>query len=146
MVQAVEGSLRRLRTDRIDLLWVHLPDSVSPIEEIACGLDDLTRAGKILYGGLSNFPAWRTSRAVTLSELRGHAPIAAVQFEYSPVERTADREILPMAEALGLGAALWSPLAGGPLMGQPHDVAAAQTQHVLGGPDIDFRRPPIPVA
>lgn len=118
MVRAVEDSLTRLRTDRIDLLWVHFPDTVTPTEEIVRALDDLVGAGKILYGGLSNFPAWRTARAATLADVRGHAPIAGVQFEYSLVERTADREILPMAEALGLGAALWSPLGGGLLTGK----------------------------
>jgi len=118
MVRAVEDSLRRLKTDRVDLLWVHFPDTVTPVEEIVRALDDLVRAGKILYGGLSNFPAWRTSRAVTLAEVRGWSPIAAVQFEYSLVERSGDREVLPMAEALGLGAALWSPLGGGLLTGK----------------------------
>jgi aryl-alcohol dehydrogenase-like predicted oxidoreductase len=118
MVRAVEGSLARLRTDRIDLLWVHFPDPVTPMAEIVRALDDLVRSGKILYAGLSNFPAWRTARAVTLAELRGWAPIVGVQFEYSLVERSADREILPMAEALGLGATLWSPLGGGLLTGK----------------------------
>ncbi|MEX5634719.1 aldo/keto reductase [Parafrankia sp. FMc2] len=118
LTRAVEGSLTRLGTDYIDLLWVHFPDAVTPVEEIVHGLDDLVRAGKILYFGLSNFPAWRTARAATLAELRGLAPVTAVQFEYSLVERTADREILPMTEALGLGAALWSPLGGGLLTGK----------------------------
>ncbi|MFC4592459.1 aldo/keto reductase [Sphaerisporangium corydalis] len=118
MTRAVEASLRRLNTDYIDLLWVHFPDAVTPIEEIVRGLDDLTRSGKILYGGLSNFPAWRVARGATLAELRGWSPVTAVQLEYSLVERTADREILPVAEALGLGAALWSPLGGGLLTGK----------------------------
>jgi len=118
MRRAVEDSLRRLRTDRIDLLWVHMQDQVTPIDEIVRGLDDLARQGKILYAGLSNFPAWRTARAVTLAELRGQLPLIGVQFEYSLVERTADREILPMAQAFGLGGALWSPLGGGLLTGK----------------------------
>ena len=118
MNRAVEDSLRRLQTDYLDLLWVHFPDTVTPAEEIVRGLDDLTRQGKILYAGLSNFPAWRTARAVTLAEASDRAPVIGVQFEYSLAERTADREILPMAEALGLGAALWSPLAGGLLTGK----------------------------
>ena len=118
MTRAVEDSLRRLQTDYIDLLWVHFPDSVTPTEEIVRGLDDLTRQGKILYAGLSNFPAWRTARAVALAEAGGRSPVIGVQFEYSLAERTADREILPMAEALGLGGALWSPLAGGLLTGK----------------------------
>lgn len=118
LVQSVEGSLARLKTDRIDLLWVHMPDGVTSIDEIMRGLDDLVRAGKILYIGLSDFPAWRTARASTLAELRGWAPVCAVQFEYSLLERTADREIIPMAEAFGLGMAGWSPLGGGMLSGK----------------------------
>jgi aryl-alcohol dehydrogenase-like predicted oxidoreductase len=118
MRTSVEASLRRLGTDYVDLLWVHFPDTVTPVEEIVHGLDDLVRAGKVLYGGLSNFPAWRTSRAATLADLRGLSPIAAVQYEYSLAERTADREVLPMADALGLGSAQWSPLAGGLLTGK----------------------------
>ncbi len=118
MFRSVEGSLRRLGTDYIDLLWVHFPDFVTPIDEIVRGLDDLASAGKILYAGLSNFPAWMTARAATLAEMRGAIPISGVQLEYSLVERSADRENLPMAESLGLGAALWSPLGGGLLSGK----------------------------
>jgi len=118
MVRAVEGSLRRLKTDRIDLYWVHVDDRVTPMEEMLRGLDDLVRSGKILYVGFSNFPAWRISRGSVLAELRGFAPITGIQFEYSLVERTAERELLPMAEALGLGVVLWSPLRGGFLTGK----------------------------
>ncbi|KJV26134.1 aldo/keto reductase [Luteibacter yeojuensis] len=118
MVYSVEQSLRRLKTDRIDLYWVHHNDNVTPFEEILRGLDDLVRAGKVLYVGVSNFPAWRVSRAALLAELRGWAPLAAIQFEYSLVERGGDRELLPMVEALGLAALLWSPLAGGLLTGK----------------------------
>lgn len=113
MVRAVEGSLRRLRTDRIDLLWAHYDDTHTPMEEILSAFDDLVSAGKILHGALSNFPAWRVARGQTIAELRGLSPIAGVQIEHSLVERTAEREVLPMAEALGLGAALYSPLGGG---------------------------------
>jgi len=116
--RSVEGSLRRLGTDYIDLFWVHFPDAITPVEETITALDDLARAGKILYTGFSNFPAWQASRAVTIAELRGFTPLAGVQFEYSLVERTGDREILPMAESLGIGAALWSPLGGGMLTGK----------------------------
>jgi aryl-alcohol dehydrogenase-like predicted oxidoreductase len=118
MVRSVEGSLKRLKTDRIDLYWAHLADGVTPMEEILRGFDDLVRAGKIHYAGLSNFPAWRISRADLLTESRGWAPIAGIQIEYSLAQRTADRELLPMAEAFGLGAALWSPLGGGFLTGK----------------------------
>ncbi|WP_406864131.1 aldo/keto reductase [Streptomyces sp. HUAS MG47] len=118
MIRSVEASLRRLDTDHIDLYWVHFPDTVTPVDEIVAALDDLVRAGKIRYAGLSNFPAWQTSRAVTLAELRGWSPLAGIQTEYSLVERTADRELLPMADALGLGVALWGPLGGGLLTGK----------------------------
>ncbi len=118
MIQSVEASLRRLKTDRIDLLWVHMPDSVTPIDEIARGLNDLVSSGKILYAGLSDFPAWRVATAATLAELRGWAPISAVQLEYSLVERTVERELLPMAAAFNLGTVAWSPLGGGLLTGK----------------------------
>lgn len=118
MVTSVEASLRRLKTDRIDLYWTHFPDRVTPVEEILRGFDDLARAGKILYAGLSDFPAWRVARAVTLAELRGTLPIAAIQVEHSLVERTTEQELLPAAEALGLGVVAWSPLGGGVLTGK----------------------------
>ncbi|PPE72525.1 oxidoreductase [Solimonas fluminis] len=118
MQQSVEASLRRLRTDRVDLLWVHMPDGVTPVDEILRGFDDLARAGKILYGGLSDFPAWRVATAATLAEQRGSLPLAAVQLEYSLVERTAERELLPMAAAFNLGTVIWSPLGGGLLTGK----------------------------
>jgi aryl-alcohol dehydrogenase-like predicted oxidoreductase len=97
---------------------VHFPDRMTPVDEIMRAFDDLARAGKILYTGLSNFPAWLASRAATVAELRGLIPIAGIQFEYSLVERSGDRENFPLAEALGIGAALWSPLAGGLLTGK----------------------------
>ncbi|HEV8646351.1 MAG TPA: aldo/keto reductase [Burkholderiales bacterium] len=118
MVRSIEGSLKRLKTDRIDLYWAHFADGVTPMEEIMRAFDDLVRSGKILYAGLSNFPAWRVSRADLLTELRGWAPVAGIQIEYSLAERTADRGLLPMAEALGLAVALWSPLGGGFLTGK----------------------------
>ncbi|WP_062745435.1 aldo/keto reductase [Erwinia persicina] len=118
MIQSVESSLKRLKTDRIDLLWAHFDDQLTPLEEIVRAFDDLVRAGKIQYAGLSNFPAWRVSRADTLAELRGWSRIAGIQVEYSLVQRTAERDMLPMAEALGMAATLWSPLGGGLLTGK----------------------------
>ncbi|WP_158798275.1 aldo/keto reductase [Pedobacter sp. L105] len=115
---AVEASLKRLKTDRLDLYWVHLSDGQTPIEEIVRGLDDLVKDGKINYAGFSNFPAWRIANASLLADLRGWSPIVGIQLEYNLIERTAERELLPMAEALGLGAAFWSPLAGGTLTGK----------------------------
>jgi aryl-alcohol dehydrogenase-like predicted oxidoreductase len=118
MVASVEASLKRLATDRIDLLWVHMADGITSSEEIMRGLDDLVRAGKVVHVGLSDFPAWRVARAATLAELRGWTPVIGLQVEYSLVERTPDRELLPMAQALGLGTVGWSPLAGGLLTGK----------------------------
>jgi len=118
MMLSVEASLKRLKTDRLDLYWVHLSDGYTPIEEIVRGLDDLVTSGKINYAGFSNFPAWRIANASLLADLRGWAPIVGIQIEYNLIERTAERELLPMAEALGLGVAFWSPLAGGTLTGK----------------------------
>ena len=117
MIHSVEQSLRRLNTDRIDLFWAHYDDSVTPMEEVLSTFDDLVAAGKILYCGLSNFSAWRVARGQTIAELRGLAPIAGIQIEHSLVERSAERDLLPMAEAFGIGAALYSPLGGGLLSG-----------------------------
>lgn len=118
MVASVEASLRRLKTDRIDLYWVHHPDGVTPTEELVRGFDDLARAGKILYAGLSNFAAWRLSRAVTLAELTHSVPIAGAQFEHSLVHREPEAELFPASRALGLGIVTWSPLGGGMLTGK----------------------------
>ncbi|GKT24854.1 aldo/keto reductase [Acidovorax sp. SUPP3334] len=118
MAASVEASLKRLGTDRIDLYWAHWPDTVTPIEEIVRGFEDLARAGKILYAGLSNFPAWRLARAVTLAELTHAVPIAAAQFEHSLVHREPEADLFPAAQALGLGVTTWSPLGGGMLTGK----------------------------
>lgn len=115
---SVEASLRRLGTDYIDVLWVHYPDALTPVEELLRGLDDLVSQGKILHAAFSNFPAWRVARAAAIADAAAWAPVAGIQVEYSLVERTADRELLPMAEALGLGVTLWSPLGGGLLTGK----------------------------
>lgn len=118
MVACLEASLKRLRTDRIDLYWVHYAHGVTPVAEIVRAFDDLVRTGKILYAGLSNFPAWRVARAATIAELRGYAPLVGLQVEHSLVERTTEYDLLPMAHALGLGIAAWSPLGGGMLTGK----------------------------
>jgi aryl-alcohol dehydrogenase-like predicted oxidoreductase len=118
MVSSVEASLKRLKTDRIDLYWAHVSDAVTPAEEIVRGFDDLVRAGKILYAGLSDFPAWRVARAATIAELRGVTPIAGLQVEHSLVERTTEQELMPAGQALGLGIVAWSPLGGGVLTGK----------------------------
>jgi aryl-alcohol dehydrogenase-like predicted oxidoreductase len=118
MVQALEGSLRRLGTDYVDVYWVHAWDFITPVEEVMRGLDDLVRAGKVLYVGVSDAPAWAVARANTLAELKGWSAFAGLQIQYSLVERTPERELLPMAAALDLAIAAWSPLGGGTLTGK----------------------------
>lgn len=127
--QALEASLRRLRTDYLDLYWVHAWDQLTPPEELLRALDDAVRAGKILYTGFSNVPAWVIARAQTLAELQGWTRFVALQLHYSLVERNVERELLPCAEALGLGVTAWSPLAGGVLTGKySRDAAQRATQ------------------
>jgi aryl-alcohol dehydrogenase-like predicted oxidoreductase len=118
MVRSLEASLRRLGTDRIDLFWVHAWDSMTPVEEVMRGLDDLVRAGKVLYVGVSDTPAWVVSRANTLAELRGWTPFCALQVEYSLAQRAVERELLPMARELDLAVTPWGSLAGGVLTGK----------------------------
>lgn len=118
MRQAVDASLKRLRTDYIDIYWVHAWDTMTPIEEVMRGLDDLVRMGKILYIGISDMPAWLVSRGNTLAEWRGWTPFAALQLQYSLIERTIEREFFPMAEELDLAITAWSPLGGGLLAGK----------------------------
>jgi len=120
MVQAAEASLKRLRTDYIDLYWVHIWDQITPVEEVMRGLDDLVRQGKVLYVGISDAPAWWIAQANMLAQLRGWSPFIALQIEYSLIERTVERELIPMAKALNLGLTAWSPLAGGLLTGKYH--------------------------
>ena len=120
MVQAVEASLKRLQTDYIDLYWVHIWDQITPVEEVMRGLDDLVRQGKVLYVGISDAPAWWIAQANTLAQLRGWSPFVGLQIEYSLIERSVERELIPMAKALNLGLTAWSPLAGGILSGKYH--------------------------
>src|ERR1700677_2979038 len=113
MMQAVEASLKRLKCDYIDLYWLHIWDQITPIEEVMRAFDDLVRQGKILYAGVSDMPAWVIAKANTLADLQGWTPFVGLQIEYSLIERTPERELLPMAADLGLGVTAWSPLAGG---------------------------------
>jgi aryl-alcohol dehydrogenase-like predicted oxidoreductase len=126
MMQAVEASLKRLKTDYIDLYWVHIWDQITPVEEVMRGLDDLVRAGKVLYTGISDAPAWWIAQANTLAHLRGWSPFVGLQIEYSLIERTVERELIPMAKALNIGVTAWSPLAGGVLTGKYHGHGSAE--------------------
>ncbi|MCP5340167.1 MAG: aldo/keto reductase [Sinobacteraceae bacterium] len=116
--QSLEASLRRLGTDYLDLYWVHAWDGMTPLDELLRALDDAVRAGKVLYTGFSNVPAWVVARAQTLAELRGWSRFVALQLHYSLVERGVERELLPCATALGLAVTAWSPLGGGVLSGK----------------------------
>ncbi|HEX9444488.1 MAG TPA: aldo/keto reductase [Candidatus Binatia bacterium] len=120
MMQAAEGSLKRLKTDYLDLYWVHIWDQITPVEEVMRGLDDLVRQGKVLYVGISDAPAWWIAQANTLASLRGWSPFTGLQVEYNLIERTVERELIPMARALNLGVTAWSPLANGVLTGKYH--------------------------
>jgi aryl-alcohol dehydrogenase-like predicted oxidoreductase len=120
MVQAVEASLRRLKTDYIDLYWMHVWDQLTPVEEVMRAFDDLVTQGKVLYIGVSDSPAWWIAQANTLAELRGWTQFIGLQIEYSLIERTVERELIPMAKAFNLGLVAWSPLAGGLLSGKYH--------------------------
>ncbi|MGI5327901.1 aldo/keto reductase [Actinomadura nitritigenes] len=115
---SLETSLRRLRTDYVDVYWVHMWDRHTPIEETMRALDDAVQAGKVLYVGISDAPAWVVSRANTLAQWRGWSPFIGLQVPYSLLQRDIERELLPMAESLGLGVTAWSPLAGGVLTGK----------------------------
>jgi aryl-alcohol dehydrogenase-like predicted oxidoreductase len=117
LVLSLERSLRRLRTDYIDIFWVHVWDRHTPIEETMRALDDVVRAGKVLYVGISDAPAWVVARANTLAEWRDWTPFAGLQVPYNLLRRDIERELLPMAEGLGLSVAAWAPLASGVLLG-----------------------------
>ena len=118
LVQSLEGSLRRLGTDYLDLYWVHIWDAFTPVEEVLRALDDAVRAGKVLYVGISDTPAWIVAQAVTLADLRGWTRFVGLQVPYSLIERSVERELLPMAQALELTVTAWSPLGGGLLTGR----------------------------
>ena len=118
MVRSIETSLQRLRTDYVDLLYLHLWDGTTPVEEILRAMDDLVRAGKVLYVGISDTPAWQVSRMQAIAGLRGWSPLVALQVEYNLIERTTERDLIPMANEMGLGVVPFSPLAGGLLSGK----------------------------
>ncbi len=147
MIQSLEASLKRLKTDYIDLYWLHIWDFMTPVEEVMRAFDDLVRQGKILYIGISDAPAWIISRANTMAELRGWTQFIGIQIEYSLLERTCERELVPMARQLDLGVTAWSPLAGGLLTGKydhggRDNNEEKRLEHpMLGaGVDIDARR------
>jgi aryl-alcohol dehydrogenase-like predicted oxidoreductase len=118
IVAACEQSLRRLRTDYIDLYYLHIWDKHTPIEETVAAMHDLVQSGKVRYLGISDTPAWKVAQAQLFARSHGWAPLVALQIEYSLAERTVEGELIPMAQELGLGVVPWSPLASGRLSGK----------------------------
>lgn len=118
MVQSLEASLERLGLDYVDLLWLHAWDFTTRVDEVMRGLDDLVRGGLVLYVGVSDTPAWVVSQANTLADLRGWTPFSALQIRYSLLDRTAERDLLPMARSLDLAVTPWSILGAGVLTGK----------------------------
>ncbi len=127
MFRSVEGSLKRLQTDFIDLLWIHIWDYTTPMDEILRALNDLVQQGKVLYVGASNFPAWWIARANTIADFHAMAPFIATQIEWSLTERSSEPEFLPMADELDIALVCWSALGGGVVTGK----------YNAGGPKAD---------
>lgn len=118
MVQSLDASLKRLKTDYIDLYWLHAWDFTTPVEEVMRSLDDMVRAGKVLYIGISDTPAWIVSQANTMAELRGWTKFSALQIQYNLIDRTPERELLPMARHFDMAITPWGTLAAGVLTGK----------------------------
>jgi aryl-alcohol dehydrogenase-like predicted oxidoreductase len=139
LVRSLEQSLRRLRTDYVDLLWLHMRDATTPIEEAVRALDDQVRLGKVLYVGISDSPAWVAAQANAVAELRCWTPFVGLQIPYSLAGRDPERELLPMAAALGLTVTPWGVLEHGLLSGRepstlrwPADAVPERVARVLG--------------
>ncbi|MFN6528181.1 aldo/keto reductase [Nostoc sp. ChiSLP03a] len=137
LIQSLEGSLKRLNTDYIDLFWLHAWDFTTPIEEVLRSLDDVVRQGKVLYIGISDTPAWIVSQANTIAHYQGWTQFVALQIEYSLIQRTPERDLLPLAKAFDLAVTPWSPLGGGVLTGKynrsPQGGAEQGRLETLGG-------------
>ncbi|MDJ0787779.1 MAG: aldo/keto reductase [Myxococcota bacterium] len=133
MMDSVHASLKRLQTDYIDLYWVHARDFLTPIEEVMRGLDDLVQQGKVLYVGVSDTPAWEVARANTLAELRGWSRFVGLQIRYSLLDRTVERDLLPMAKAMDLTVTPWDTLGSGVLTGKYNRDASTEGRAALRG-------------
>ncbi|CEP37986.1 MULTISPECIES: aldo/keto reductase [unclassified Halomonas] len=132
MVRSVEDSLTRLGSDYIDLLYLHAWDFTTPVEEILRAMDDLVAAGKVVYLGLSDIPAWQASRMQAIADLRGWSPMVAMQLEYNLIERSVEGDLVPMAREMGMGIIPWSPLASGLLTGK-YKRAELAPENVVSG-------------
>ncbi|WP_103341177.1 aldo/keto reductase [Amycolatopsis sp. CA-126428] len=140
LIRALDASLRRLGTDYVDVYLLHTWDRITPVEEVVRTFDDLVRAGKIRYPGLSDVPSWYAARAQSLTEAHSLAPMVNLQLPYSLVERQIETEHVPMAQHLGLGVTAWSPLAGGILTGKYRDGGAGR---LSDGPAWTGRTPQV---
>jgi aryl-alcohol dehydrogenase-like predicted oxidoreductase len=118
LFRSVEQSLKRLQTDYLDILWLHMWDFTTPIEEVMRSLDDLVKMGKVHYLGISDTPAWIVAKANTMAELNGWTPFTGLQIEYSLIQRTVERELIPVAKHFGMSITPWSPLGAGLLSGK----------------------------
>lgn len=136
MMQAVERSLRNLKTDYIDLYYLHMWDFTTPVEEVMRGLDDLVRSGKVLYVGISDTPAWVVSQANMLADLRGWSRFAALQIEYSLGMRDPERDLLPMARMTDIAVAAWGILSGGELTGKYSQPASEPRRSDSAAPEM----------
>jgi len=132
LVNSLEQSLRAMRTDRIDVYWLHVWDFLTSTDEVMRALDDQVRAGKVLYIGISDTPAWLVARMQTMAELRGWSPFVGLQIKYSLADRDVERELLPMAKTLGLGVTAWGPLSAGVLTGKYNRPATEGEPRRLG--------------
>ncbi len=118
MVRSIEASLKRLQTDHIDLFYLHAWDFTTPVEEVLRGIDDLVRSGKVLYAGISDTPAWVVSQMNTIADMRGWTRFNAYQLEYSLIQQTVEREMMPAAKGMDMAVTAWAALAGGALTGK----------------------------
>ncbi len=137
LIRSVKASLERLRTDHIDLLWVHMWDFTTGPEEVMRALDDLVRAGTVHYVGISDTPAWIVSQANTITQFRGWTPFCALQLRYSLIDRTAERDLLPMARTLDLAVTPWSVLGAGVLTGKYNTNPATEGRAAKGAAKQD---------
>ncbi|MGI9240732.1 MAG: aldo/keto reductase [Verrucomicrobiales bacterium] len=149
IMRSCEESLRRLRMEYIDVYWMHAWDQLTPAAEVMRAFDDLVRQGKVLHCGVSNAPAWWIAQANTLAECRGWTPFDAMQIEYSLVERSVERELIPAASALGLSVLAWSPLCGGILSGKSSQDLGPREKRIVDALEAtaaELGRPPAQVA
>lgn len=137
MVQALEASLKRLNMDYVDLLWIHRHDPYTPVDEVMQGLHHLVQQGKVLYTGVSNVPAWWIAKANTTAEFRGWTPFSALQIEYSLIERTVERDLIPMAKDYGMAVTAWGPLASGILTGKYRQTGSEEQKRLDTAPFKD---------